>query len=152
LEQEIAEIRLILLVSLALLVVTSLPTAFGYLSAPPDRWFSGVVYNMHDTAQYFSWMRDAGQTFFTDNKMTAEPTPAIFVNLHWWIPGRIGAILDLTPIQIYLILRLLRCRRLLVEWSLFSRTKSASSCILAHNLNFGFGLVVGGSQVSEWVG
>ena len=97
----------VLAISLILLAVTALPTLFGYLSAPPDRWFSGVVYNMHDTTQYLSWMREAGRRLLTDNKMTAEPTPAIFINLHWWIPGRVAGILGWSPIRAYLAFRLL---------------------------------------------
>jgi hypothetical protein len=93
--------------SLALLAITSLPYLYGYVSAPPDKWFSGVIYNVHDTAQYLSWMRESATRFFIDNKLTSEPNPAIFVNLHWWLVGRVGALLNLSLLQAYQLLRLI---------------------------------------------
>jgi hypothetical protein len=82
-----------------------LPTTYGYLSCPPDRWFSGVVYNVHDTAQYLSWMREAGTSLLTDNKLTAEANARVFVNLHWWIPGRLARVLGLSLSQVYQVFR-----------------------------------------------
>ena len=101
----LTEIRFIIGVIIALMVVTSIPYAYGYLSCPSDKWFSGIVYNMHDTAQYLSWMREAGTSFLTDNKLTAEPNARVFVNLHWWIPGRLAHIFGLTFAQVYQIFR-----------------------------------------------
>jgi len=97
----------VLVASLALLVVTSLPYVYGFLTAPPDRWFSGVIFNVHDTAQYLSWMRESGTRFFIENKLTSEPNPPIFVNLHWWIPGRTAALLGLSLRQVYQLFRVL---------------------------------------------
>jgi hypothetical protein len=96
----------LLLVSLALLLVTSVPYAYGFLTAPADRWFSGVIYNVNDTAQYFSWMRESGTRLLIENRLTHEPNPPLFLNLHWWIPGRAGALLGLSPPQSYQLLRL----------------------------------------------
>jgi len=103
---EATEVRFVTGVTIVLLIVAFLPTAYGYLSCPPDKWFSGVVYNVHDTAQYLSWMREAGTSFLTDNKFTAEPNARVFVNLHWWIPGRLAHILGLTFSQVYQLFRL----------------------------------------------
>jgi hypothetical protein len=89
----------------ALWLVTSIPLVYGYLSAPADRWFSGIVYNVHDTAQYFSWMREYGSRIFIDNRLTAEPNPAIYFNLHWWIFGRRAAVLGLSLPQVYQVMR-----------------------------------------------
>jgi hypothetical protein len=101
-----AEMWFVVGVTVALLVVTSIPYAYGYLSCPSDKWFSGVVYNMHDTGQYLSWMRDAGTSFLTDNKLTAERNARVFVNLHWWIPGRLARVFGLTFAQVYQVFRL----------------------------------------------
>ncbi|HEY75271.1 MAG TPA: hypothetical protein G4O00_03700 [Thermoflexia bacterium] len=98
--------RFPLTVLIVLLVLSFLPTLYGYLSCPPDRWFSGVVYNMHDTAQYLTWVREAATSLFTDNKLTAEPTPAVFVNLHWWLPGRLAALVGLDFAPMYQLYRL----------------------------------------------
>ncbi|NJN95487.1 MAG: hypothetical protein HC875_15940 [Anaerolineales bacterium] len=94
-------------VSLLLLVVTSLPYLYGYFSAPADRWFSGIIFNVHDTAQYLSWMRESGDRFFIDNRLTSEANTAVFVNLHWWIPGRVAAWLGLSLDQVYQLFRIL---------------------------------------------
>ena len=101
-----AETWFIVGVTIALLAVTSVPYIYGYLSCPEDKWFSGVVYNMHDTAQYLSWMREAGTSFFTDNKLTSEPNARVFVNLHWWIPGWLAHTFGLTLVQVYQLFRL----------------------------------------------
>jgi hypothetical protein len=100
-------LREVVIASLALLVVTSLPYIYGFLSEPADKWFSGVVYNVHDTAQYLSWMRESATRFFIENKLTSELNPPIFVNLHWWIPGRTAALLGLSLRQVYQIFRML---------------------------------------------
>ena len=103
---ETNEVRFVIGATVALLMGAFLPTVYGYLSCPADKWFSGVVYNVHDTAQYLSWMREAGTSFLTDNKFTAEPNAQVFVNLHWWIPGRLAHIVGLTFSQVYQLFRL----------------------------------------------
>lgn len=100
-------LRDIAVASLGLLIITSLPYVYGYLSAPSGKWFSGIIYNVHDTAQYLSWMRESGTRFFIENKLTSEPNPAIFVNLHWWIPGRAAALLGLSLQEVYQFFRVL---------------------------------------------
>lgn len=92
-------------VATALWIITSIPTFFGFLSTPPDKWFFGVVENVHDTAQYLSWMREASNQWLITNKLTSESNPAIFFNLHWWLPGRIAALTNLSLSQIYQVLR-----------------------------------------------
>jgi hypothetical protein len=101
------EYRFVFWVTLVLLVVTSIPTVFGYLSTPSDKWFSGVIYNIHDTAQYFSWMRESGKSLFIENKLTSEPNDPVFFNLHWWIPGRMAGITGLSLPQVYQLYRLI---------------------------------------------
>lgn len=93
--------------SLLLLAVTSLPYVYAYWSAPPDRWFAGIIFNVHDTAQYLSWMRESATRFFIDNKLTGEPHPPIFFHLHWWIAGRAAHWLGLSLSQIYQVCRVL---------------------------------------------
>ncbi|MGD2144474.1 MAG: hypothetical protein PVF54_08360 [Anaerolineae bacterium] len=95
------------IVTLCVLVASSVPVVYGYLSTPSDKWFSGVVYNVHDTAQYFSWMRQSADSVLIENRLTSEPTRAVFFNLHWWIPGRLAAAANLSLPQVYQIFRLL---------------------------------------------
>jgi hypothetical protein len=100
------ELRFVLVVTVGLMIFTSIPTIFGYLITPSDRWFSGVIYNVHDTTQYFSWMRESQERVFIENKLTSEPNEAIFLNLHWWIPGRFAAMTGMTLPQVYQLYRL----------------------------------------------
>ena len=102
-----AEGPFLLAATLGIMVISSLPVAYGYASAPADRWFSGIVYNAHDAAQYLSWMREAGRSLFAENMLTSEPTDAVFLNLHWWIPGRLGALAGLAPTATLQVYRLL---------------------------------------------
>ncbi len=99
------EVWFIVAVSIVLLLVTSSPTIYGYLSTPPDRWFSGIVFNVHDTAQYLSWMRESGTAVFIENRLTSVPNEAIYLNLHWWIPGRVAGVLGLSLQLIYQVFR-----------------------------------------------
>ncbi|MGH2593621.1 MAG: hypothetical protein ACRDGG_08930 [Anaerolineae bacterium] len=98
--------RHVVLAALALLLITSLPYLHGYLSTPVDKVFSGIVYNVHDTAQYLSWMRESGSRVFIDNRLTSEANPAIFFNLHWWIPGRLAAMTGASLIGMYHLMRI----------------------------------------------
>jgi hypothetical protein len=101
------ELRFVIWVTLGLMLITSIPTIFGYLSTPSDKWFSGVIYNIHDTTQYFSWMRESQERIFIENKLTSEPNDPIFLNLHWWIPGRFASLTGMTLPQVYQLYRLL---------------------------------------------
>ena len=92
--------------SLILMILTSIPYLFGALTAPTEKVFSGILYNVHDTAQYLSWMREAQTSLLIENRLTSEANPAIFFNLHWWLPGRLAGLLGLSSIQIYHLYRL----------------------------------------------
>lgn len=102
-----SEARLLAIVTVCVLVVTSIPVVYGCVSTPADKWFSGVVYNVHDTAQYFSWMRESGHSVLMENRLTSEPTRAVFFNLHWWIPGRLAAAAGLSLPRVYQVFRVL---------------------------------------------
>ena len=74
----------------ALLLLTSLPYLFGALSSPPDRQFMGIVLDVPDTAQYFSWLRAHQQALIVSNLMTPEPNQPAFFNLLWFCLGRLA--------------------------------------------------------------
>jgi hypothetical protein len=81
--------------SIAILIVTSLPYVYAYLSAPPDKQFMGIMLDVPDHAQYFSWMRELSHAPLAANKLTPEPNEPIFFNLLWWGLGRTGRLLGL---------------------------------------------------------
>ena len=82
--------RFVLGIILAVLVFTSLPYAYAYLSSPPDRQFTGILLDVPDHAQYFSWMREFGQSNLAANQLTPEVNRPAFFNLLWWFLGRFG--------------------------------------------------------------
>ncbi len=89
-----------------LLLLTSLPYVFGYLSSPPDRQFMGLTYTTHDYAQYMSWARESAGGLFAENKLTPEQSPPSFFNLYWWAFGRAQHQLGLSFVQLNHVSRL----------------------------------------------
>lgn len=99
------EIKFVGLVIAVVLAVTSIPYAYGYLSSPQDQQFMGVVLNVGDHWQYFSWMREFSNSILAENRLTAEPGKAVFFNLQWLLLGISSKYLDLDYPQTYEIFR-----------------------------------------------
>jgi hypothetical protein len=55
------ELRLVSLIALVVLVIALLPYALGYLVAPPDMEFSGVVMNFEDSHGYLAKIRQGAE-------------------------------------------------------------------------------------------
>jgi hypothetical protein len=87
--------RFVAAVTVALLIVTSLPYVYAYWSAPPDRQFMGIMVNVPDHGQYFAWMRGFTNAYLISNTLTPEPNPPWFFNLLWWGVARAGALMGL---------------------------------------------------------
>jgi hypothetical protein len=101
------EWRIVLLITAALLVITSLPALFGYLSTPADKHFMGIVMNVPDHAQYFMWFRGFGESPVINNRMTPEPNQALFFNLLWWSLAQLGGLFGLGYAAMYQVMRVL---------------------------------------------
>jgi len=91
--------------ALIVLIVTTLPYLYGYWSAPADKQFMGVIYNVSDHMQYFSWFREFSHANLAANKLTPEPNKPIFFNLLWWGMARIGGVLGIGYAGMYQMLR-----------------------------------------------
>jgi hypothetical protein len=85
-----AEWRFVAFIVLLVLVLTSVPYLFGWLTAPPEKQFMGIMLDVPDHGQYFSWMRELTTAHLSANKLTPEPNQPIFFNLLWWGLGRLG--------------------------------------------------------------
>jgi len=72
------------------LVVTSLPYLYGYLSSPPDRQFMGLMLDVPDHGQYLSWWRSFQSSVLIRNKLTPEPNEPLFFNLLWWVLAQVS--------------------------------------------------------------
>jgi hypothetical protein len=100
------EWRFVSFVIIGLLIVTTLPYFYAYLTTPPDKQFMGIMLDVPDHAQYFSWMRELSTANLSANKLTPESNAPVFFNLLWWGMGRLGRFLNLGFAGMYQILRL----------------------------------------------
>ena len=77
-------------ITFLVLVLTSLPYLYGYLSAPYGKTFMGIMLDVPDHVQYFSWMRELTTSNIVSNKLTSEANDPIFFNLLWWLMARVS--------------------------------------------------------------
>jgi hypothetical protein len=84
----IREWQFVMAVIAAVLVLTSLPYIYGYQAAPPEKAFMGMMLDVPDHVQYFSWMRELSTAHLSSNKLTPELNQPVFFNLLWWMMGR----------------------------------------------------------------
>lgn len=89
------EMLIFLGVVAGVMVVTTVPYAYGYFSSPPDRQFMGILLNVPDTAQYLSWARESSWAVLIGNKLTPESGEPVFMNLFWLVVGRLAKALGL---------------------------------------------------------
>lgn len=94
------EWRFVWIVIIAILLLTSLPYVYGYISAPPDKQFMGLMLDIPDHAQYLSWWREFQHSLVVSNKLTPEPNKPLFFNLLWWILAQVSRFtgLDYAPV------------------------------------------------------
>ena len=100
-----AEWRFVAFIVLLVLVLTSLPYLFGWLTAPPEKQFMGIMLDVPDHGQYFSWMRELTYANLSANKLTPEPNQPIFFNLLWWGLGRLGHLVGVGYAEMFQVLR-----------------------------------------------
>jgi hypothetical protein len=84
------EWRFVWAVIVVVLVLTSLPYLYGYLSSPPDRQFMGLMLDVPDHGQYLSWWRGFQSSLLISNKLTPEANEPFFFNLLWWVLAQIS--------------------------------------------------------------
>jgi hypothetical protein len=102
----VAEWRFVMATIIFVLTLTSLPYVYAYLTTPPDKQFMGIMVNVPDHVQYFSWMRELTYALLSANKLTPEPNQPLFFNLLWWGMGRLGGLLGLGYAGMFQLLRL----------------------------------------------
>ena len=100
-----SEYYFVALVVVIVLLLTSLPYAFAYLSTPPDKYFVGFILNTSDHAQYLAWYKGFQTSFLISNTLTPEPNPPVFFNLLWFILGRLGYHTGWSYVIVYQIFR-----------------------------------------------
>jgi hypothetical protein len=89
-------IRLGLAGALAVLAMASVPYLVGYLRAPAGRVYTGLLFDVPDHAQYWSWVTSSRQGLFIPNTMTPEPNDATFLNPAMWMLAQVQALFGLS--------------------------------------------------------
>jgi hypothetical protein len=129
------------------LVITSLPYLYAFLSTPPDKQYMGIMLDVPDHVQYFSWMRELSHSFLASNKLTPEPNKPIFFNLLWWGMGRLGLLLGLNFAGMFQVLRIVATILLLLlvyrvcSWFLQDRLMRRTAFLLI-SFTSGFGWIL----------
>lgn len=144
------EIYHVLIIAAVVLVVTGLPYAYGYLSAPPDRVFMGIALGTPDTNQYFAWTRAFTQSFLISNTLTPEPNEAVFFNLLWWLLAQGVRYLGISHLLAFHLLRVVAGAAFLITAYLFCAMflenplwRKTAFLIVAVGMGFGWVWVVG---------
>lgn len=100
-----SEWSFVIVVSALVFILTTIPYIYGFISGADDKQFMGVMLDMPDHMQYFSWMREFREANLSANKLTPEPNQPIFFNLLWWVMAQFDNILGLGFAGMYQILR-----------------------------------------------
>ena len=92
------ESRLVLILILITLFLTSLPYLLGYFITPPGTVFIGTAYNIDDYCNYLSWLRQTMDGhFFFHNLFTTDLQTGRECNVFFWLLGRFAHFAQLTP-------------------------------------------------------
>ncbi len=122
---------------LIVLVITAIPYLFAYRSAPADKQFMGVMVNIPDHFQYFSWMRESQTQILVPNQLTPEDSTPLLFNFLWWTLGRIEVLTGINYAGLYQITRWLAGAFVMAATYYFcgviftSRTKRCTSFLIA---------------------
>ena len=144
---ERAEWQFVAITTLVVLVVTTVPYLYGYLATPPGKQYMGIMFDVADHAQYFSWMRELSTANLASNKLTPEPNAPAFFNLLWWLMGHIGRLFHLDYAAMFQILRVVVTATFLptVYWLgawFFEDRLARQVALLVAILSSGFGWLI----------
>ena len=76
--------RTVAILTVAVLAVTALPYVYARVSTPSDLVYTGLMFDVPDHAQYWSWITASHRSLFISNTMTPETNAAIFANPAMW--------------------------------------------------------------------
>jgi hypothetical protein len=145
---EVTEWRFVWFTIIFVLALTSLPYLYAYWTTPPDKQFMGIMLDVPDHGQYFSWMRELTYAPLSANKLTPEPNKPVFFNLLWWGLGRLAWLLGLGYPGMFQLLRLVGGTLFLLlayricAWFLAERLmRQTAFLIIAFTSGFGWMLI-----------
>jgi hypothetical protein len=85
-----------LALALALFAICSFPYIFGAITTPSDRVYTGLMFNVPDHSQYWSWVTESRHGLFISNTMTPEPNPPLFMNGMMWVLAQLQTAFNLS--------------------------------------------------------
>jgi len=112
----------VLILSSFLIIITSLPFVYGYLSAPAGQYYLGF-HNLApgDYSVYFSYILQFYQGHFLFSDLyTAEPQSGNIINTFWDLTGLAGKIFHLSPFWAFHLARILAIPALISVLYLFA--------------------------------
>lgn len=80
----------------AVLLVTALPYVYARVSTPSDLVYTGLMFDVPDHAQYWSWITASRRSLFISNTMTPEANAAIFANPAMWALAQVQIAMGLS--------------------------------------------------------
>jgi hypothetical protein len=101
--------RMGLLAGILLFFAGSPPFLYGWLTAPADRVYTGLMFDVPDHAQYWSWVTASQRGLFIANTMTPEPNAPVFMNVMMWTLAHVQAATGLSFAGLFQVWRLLGC-------------------------------------------
>lgn len=135
----------VLVVTLLVYVASSLPYLYGYLRQTAEERFTGIVFDVVDTAQYYAWMRSFSHQVLIANPLTPEPGADRYFNLQWWVLGHLAYGTPLGPNGTYQFLRVIALAAFAVALAAFCDRVVRPQRALAFTLvmvSSGFGWVL----------
>jgi hypothetical protein len=111
---------LAVLIAVVIVAVSCLPYLVGYLATPPDRVFGGFVLDEIDSNTYLAKMQQGMQGRWTATLLyTPEDHPALILYIFYLALGHLAAWLNLPPILVYHMARVVCGPILLISLYLF---------------------------------
>ena len=140
-------------ITVAVYIVSSLPYLYGYVRQSADERFTGIVFDVADTAQYFAWMRSFSHTWLIANPLTPDPGSSRFFNLQWWLLGLLAHYTPLGAVATFQVLRVAALAAFALALAAFCRRCAPNVPNLAFatvmlSSGFGWMLVV----AKQWTG
>lgn len=110
-------------------VVTALPYIYGHAVASTDRVYTGLLVDVPDHAQYWSWVRESRDALFIRNTMTPESNPPIFMNTMMWLLAKVQGAFALSFSGLFQVWRLAALLAMVTSlwWFLQHVVKDAST-------------------------
>lgn len=95
------------LLGLLLFALGSIPFVYAWRSSPPDVLYTGLMFDVPDHAQYWSWVTASQHGLFIADTMTPEPNAPIFLNPMMWTLAQVQRIAGLSFAALFQVWRLL---------------------------------------------